>query len=70
MKNLEIFSEQENVALKVLNYIASFDGIIRDEEEIKFILNEGIKKFISKKNRKFLKVINSYPIKIRKDMNI
>ena len=59
-------TDQEKQAIKVLNFIAEHDGIIQSEDEIGFILNRGIEKFIPK-NRVHLVSITktAYPIRIK-----
>ena len=62
MKHL---TNEEKQAIKTLNFIATFDGIITDEENIKYILKAGIEKFIPKTYRHLVSISeNSYPIKI------
>ena len=56
---------KEKEAIKVLNYIATFDGIIQDEIDIIYMLNAGINKFIPKSKRNLVEIqSNRYPIKI------
>lgn len=47
-------TDKEKQSIKVLNFIAEWDGVITDEEDIKAILYEGIRKFISKKETTFM----------------
>ena len=59
-------TDKEKQSIKVLNYIATFDGIITDEEDIKLLLNEGIKKFIAVKRQHFVSLTDrAYPIRIK-----
>jgi hypothetical protein len=58
------FTAQEKEAIKVLNFIASYDGIIRGEEERCYLLQQGILKFIAKSRQQKLKINEDYPQKI------
>ncbi len=56
---------QEKQAVKVLNFIARYDGIIQCEDDIILLLQHGIEKFISKKHRDLVLINrNVYPIRI------
>lgn len=58
-------SETERKAISVLNFIATYDGLL-GAAEIKYVLGCGIEKFIPKKKRHLVSISeNSYPIKIR-----
>lgn len=62
---LELTNE-ERTAINVLNYIATFDGIITNEEDRHNILNYGIFKFIPTKKRELLSITETaYPMKIK-----
>ena len=57
---------EEKQAVKTLNFIATFDGIITNEDDIKYLLNEGIKKFIAPKRQHLVSITErAYPIKIK-----
>jgi hypothetical protein len=59
-------TDQEKQAIKVLNFIAEHDGIIQSEDEIRFILNRGIEKFIPKSRRHLVSITKTaYPIRIK-----
>lgn len=61
----EFLTNEEKHAVKVLNHIALYDGIIRDENDIIFLLEKGIEKFIPKKRRHLVSIAKTaYPIKI------
>lgn len=63
---MESLTEKEKQSIRTLNYVATFDGIITDENEIRFILELGIKKFISKKRQHLVSITeNAYPIRIK-----
>lgn len=58
-------TENEKQAIRTLNYIATFDGIITNENDIIFLLNVGINKFISPKRQCLVSVNETaYPIRI------
>ena len=58
-------TNEEKKAIKVLNFVATFDGVIEDAVCIEYLLNEGIKKFIPKKRQHLVSVNESvYPIRI------
>jgi hypothetical protein len=65
-------TKKEKQAIKTLNYVAAFDGIISDENEMEMLLNYGIKKFVSLEKQRYVKVnTNVYPMRIqvrRKDL--
>tara|TARA_R110000772_G_C13244355_1_gene433963 strand:- start:893 stop:1084 length:192 start_codon:yes stop_codon:yes gene_type:complete len=59
-------TDKEKQSIRTLNYIATFDGVITDEEEIKYLLNEGIKKFITPKRQYLVSITEAaYPIRIK-----
>lgn len=61
----EILTDNEKQAIKVLNFAAAYDGIITSEDDIRYILNAGIKKFIPNKRRHLVRITKySYPIRI------
>ena len=62
--NTNILTSEERHALNVLNYIVTYDGIITSEDEIKYLLQQGIEKFIAKKRQHLVRIRESYPIKI------
>lgn len=56
----------ERRAIRTLNYVATFDGIIPNEDDIKFLLNQGIKKFIAPKRQHLVSITETaYPIRIK-----
>jgi hypothetical protein len=62
----EFLTDQEKQAIKVLNFIATYDGVIQSEDEVKYLLMQGIERFIPKKRRHLVYVAEtSYPIRIR-----
>jgi hypothetical protein len=66
MNNTLYLTDQEKQSIKVLNTVATFDGIIQSDDEIKFILKQGIEKFIAKKRRHLVSITESaYPIRIK-----
>jgi hypothetical protein len=44
-------TEKEKQSLKVLNFVATFDGVITDESEIRYLLTQGIQKFVAEKRQ-------------------
>ena len=61
----EFLTNEEKQSIKVLNFIATYDGVIQSEDEIKFILKQGIKKFIAKKRQHLVSITETaYPIRI------
>lgn len=64
MKN-DFLTNEEKQTIKVLNFIAKYDGVLTEDEEIKFLLNEGIEKFIAPKRQHLVSISRtSYPIRI------
>lgn len=61
-----MLTNKEKQVIYVLNFIAQFDGIITDEDDIKLLLNYGINRFVSKKRRHLCSITETaYPIKIK-----
>ena len=59
-------TDKEKQSIRTLNYIATFDGVITGEEEIKYLLNEGIKKFIAPKRQHLVSLTETaYPVRIK-----
>lgn len=59
-------TDKEKQSIRTLNYIATFDGVIESEDEIKYLLNEGIKKFIAPKRQHLVSITETaYPIRIK-----
>lgn len=62
----EFLTNEEKQAIKVLNFIATYDGVIESEDEIKYLLKQGIEKFIPKKRRHLVSITETaYPIRIK-----
>ena len=62
----QYLTDKEKQSIKVLNFIASFDGIIQSEHDIEYLLIEGIMKFIPKKRMHLVSISQkSYPIQIK-----
>ena len=62
----QYLTNEDKAIIKALNYVATMDGIISSEDEIKYILNMGIDKFIPKSKKHLVSVSkNAYPIKIK-----
>lgn len=62
----EFLTNEEKQAIKVLNFIATYDGVIENEEEIKYLLKQGIEKFIPKKRRHLVSITETaYPVRIK-----
>ena len=63
-------TENEKQSIKTLNFIATFDGVIESEDNIKYLLNEGIKKFIAPKRQHLVLITETaYPIRIKYKKN-
>lgn len=59
-------TNEERHAVRVLNHVATFDGVIPDENDIKLLLREGISKFIAKKRQHLVRVTETaYPVQIK-----
>lgn len=59
-------TDKEKQSIRTLNYIATFDGVIESEDEIKYLLNEGIKKFITPKRQHLVSITETaYPVRIK-----
>jgi len=57
---------REKHAIATLNYIGSFDGIITSENEIKYLLQKGIDKFIAPKRQHLVRITETcYPVRIK-----
>ena len=62
----EFLTNEEKQAIKVLNFIATYDGVIQSEDEIKYLLEQGIEKFIAKKRRHLVSITETaYPVRIK-----
>ena len=62
----EFLTNEEKQAIKVLNFIATYDGVIQTEDEIKYLLKQGIEKFIPKKRRHLVSITETaYPVRIK-----
>lgn len=58
-------TNEERIAVRVLNFIAEFDGIIVDESEREYLLKRGIERFIGNKRQHLVRVTETaYPIRI------
>jgi len=62
----EQLTEKEKQSIRTLNYVATYDGIIENEEDIRYILQQGIEKYISKKRQHLVSITETaYPIRIK-----
>ncbi len=62
----EFLTNEEKQAIKVLNFIATYDGVIQSDDEIKYLLKQGIEKFIPKKRRHLVSITETaYPVRIK-----
>ncbi len=65
-KKAEILTDDEKSKIKALNFIATFDGVITSEDDIKFMLSQAIEKFIPKKRRHLVSITDTaYPVRIK-----
>lgn len=59
-------TDKEKQSIRTLNYVATFDGVIENEDDIKYLLNECIKKFIAPKRQHLVSLTETaYPIRIK-----
>ena len=59
-------SPKDITTIKTLNFVAQYDGIIEDKNEIIYILECGIEKLIAKRKRHLVSVDKTaYPIRIK-----
>ena len=59
-------TNEEKQVIKVLNFIATYDGIIQSENDIKYLLKQGIVEFIPKKRQHLVSITETaYPIRIK-----
>lgn len=66
MEKKEFLTDTEKQAIKALNFMATFDGIIQSEDDIKYMLQQGIEKFIPKKRRHLVSITETaYPVRIK-----
>ena len=62
----QLLTDKEKQSIKVLNFIVTYDGVIESEDEVKYLLEQGIEKFIPKKRRHLVSISeNTYPIRIK-----
>jgi hypothetical protein len=62
----EFLTNEEKQTIKVLNFIATYDGVIQSEDEIKYLLKQGIEKFIPKRRRHLVSITETaYPVRIK-----
>ena len=63
---MQELNNTEKQSIKALNFIATFDGIIKSEDEIKYMLQKGIEKFVSKRRQHLCSITETaYPIRIK-----
>lgn len=68
---INTLSDLEKQSIAVLNYMVTFDGVIRNEDEMRYMLQKVIEKFIPKKKQHMVSISETaYPIKIRTSKNI
>lgn len=59
------FTKEEQSIIKALNFIATYDGIIKSEFEIKYLLHQGIEKLLPETKQHLVSITKTaYPIKI------
>lgn len=62
----EKLTSEEKKIIRVFNFVAEYDGIIEHEEDVKFLLEEGVKKFIPKGRRHLVSITETaYPIRLK-----
>lgn len=58
-------TNKEKQSIRVLNFTATYDGMM-EENDIRFLLEQGIKKFISKNRQKLVSITETaYPMRIK-----
>lgn len=66
MEKKEFLTNEEKQSIKVLNFIATYDGVIQSEDEIKYLLKQGVEKFIPKKRQHLVSITETaYPVRIK-----
>lgn len=66
LKEVDSLTEKEKQSIRALNFIATFDGIICTEDDIRYLLNRGINKFIPLRRRHLVSITKTaYPIRIK-----
>ncbi len=59
-------TDREKQSIMALNHIVTFDGIITDENDIKYLLTEGINRVVAKKRRHLVCITETdCPIRIK-----
>ncbi len=62
----EFLTNEEKSIIKALNFVATYDGIITSEDDAKFLLQQGIEKFIPKKRQNLVSITETaYPVRIK-----
>lgn len=62
---MKFLTPKQITHIKTLNYIATYDGVIENEDDMVYLLDKGIEKFIPKNKRHLVKINTSrYPIGI------
>ena len=60
-------TDKEKQSIRTLNYIATFDGVIESEDDRRYMLNEGIKKFIAPKRQYLVSITETaYPMRLKR----
>ena len=63
---MEYLTDKEKQAIRTLNYVATYDGIITSDDDIKYLLGRGIEKFIAKKRQHLVRITETaYPVQIK-----
>jgi len=66
MKKNEVLTEKEKQSIRVLNYVATYDGVITNDTDVEYLLQQGIKKFVSKKRQHLVSLTETaYPMRIK-----
>lgn len=65
-KETDRLNDIEKKAINVMNFVATFDGVIDDEDDLRYILLKAIEKYISPKRRHLVSVTETaYPMRIK-----
>ena len=62
---MNTLTNKEKQSIRVLNFAATYDGMM-DENDIRFLLEQGIKKFVSKNRQHLVSITETaYPMRIK-----
>ena len=57
---------KEKAYIRAMNFMATFDGIITNEDDIKYMLDKGLERLVAKSRRHLVTITETaYPIRIK-----